>query len=221
MNRKQIGSLYHDINFLPVTYTRSIETRWTLRRTGWLASVMLLAISGLMAQQFHSREALRELRNTYNDQLHSAQNQIDEYARLQREQSGLQKQLAIHRQLKMPIDYSHITGTLASLMPEEITVRVLDLRNDMMSITAAGTDKKTERHFVSIELQGVAPSDVNVANFIGQVAGSKLFRNVKMLYSRQGKSDATASMREFCVHMEVPLDCQYAPVKDQEVADAH
>ena len=113
MNRKQIGNLYHDINFLPSTYTHAIEARWTLRRAGGLAAVLLTAMSGLMAQQFHNRDTLRELRTTYNDQLVSAQKQIDEYARLQRERAGLQKQLAIHRQLKLPIDYSHITGTLA------------------------------------------------------------------------------------------------------------
>lgn len=228
MNRKELGNLYNDIDFLPPTYRQAIEARWTVRRAAGLGAILLAALGGLAWQTVRTREELRTLHANVQQQLANAHKQATDFATLQQEQSDLQKQLSIHRQLKLPINYSQITGTLASLMPLEITLCTLDLKNETVTITQDAPPSsgdanpiKRERHFVSIDLQGLAPTDVTVANFIGQLAGSKVFRNVKMLYSRQGRTEATALGREFCIHMEVPLDCQYLPAKDQEVADAH
>lgn len=50
---------------------------------------------------------------------------------------------------------------------------------------------------VRLTLTGMAPTDVDVANFIGQLAGSKLFENVNMGYARNVtfRSRSTGSSR--------------------------
>jgi hypothetical protein len=67
-------------------------------------------------------------------------------------------------------------------------------------------------------MTGLAPSDVEVADFVGRLSDSPLFTSVKMGYSRAAQAGKLRA-RQFSIDLEVPLDREYRPA-GKEVADA-
>jgi Tfp pilus assembly protein PilN len=187
----------------------------------------------LLAQSFHTRGELRDYAAELSVKLESTKMQVTEATRLRHQCAVLEKQLAVHRQLHKPISYSEVTGTLASLMPPTVSLVDVQLNTERLTTTrvvaarnpnAGGRDSTvTESSWViSLDLQGVAPSDQDIANFIGALASSNLFQNVKMIYSKQGTRGRLIT-REFRMRMQVPLNCEYRNLNQpqQEVAGAH
>jgi hypothetical protein len=77
--------------------------------------------------------------------------------------------------------------SLTSLTVEALEVRVpverpADASRGVVGRSAAQETKSTRR--VRLTITGVAPTDMDVANFIGQLASSPLFENIDMDYSR-------------------------------------
>jgi hypothetical protein len=69
-----------------------------------------------------------------------------------------------------------------------------------------------------IQVEGRAPSNVEIADFVAALAESGLFGNVKMVQSRQIEQGRLL-VREFRLTMRVPLDVDYQPM-DQWQASA-
>jgi Tfp pilus assembly protein PilN len=158
--------------------------------------------------------------------------------RLQTAKAELGRQVAIYEQLALPLNYSQVVGTLSTLVPESVALTELELRTEQikrrrtvpMSASAGDEGGKAgqtrtvvdHRRIIHLDVRGIAPNDVVIANLIGELAASGLFEDVKMAYSRQGEF-AQALTREFLVSMQVPLDRDYVakPAESvEEVADA-
>jgi hypothetical protein len=68
--------------------------------------------------------------------------------------------------------------TLTNLAMETVEIRMPPVAGR----PTGEAEKPVKR--VRLVLTGMAPSDVDVANFIGQLAGSKVFEDVNMGYAR-------------------------------------
>jgi len=92
-----------------------------------------------------------------------------------------------------------VLGELQRVMPESLalthmTMETVEMRLELtpakrrnasnMPVTRSGPAKDKMVKRVRLVLTGMAPTDVDVANFIGQLAGSKLFENVSMGYAK-------------------------------------
>jgi Tfp pilus assembly protein PilN len=233
------GSLYTDVNLLPSWYAQAGNRRSAARRQMGLIVLMVAGMGMLLVQTYHRRSQLVVYRDTLIEQVNSTQKQITEVQKLEKARAELLKNLKIHRELYQPISYSQVAGTLGSLVPETVALRTVQMHNEKVTTTRPMTQAevaaemaragKVEKNTVTvtqpvitIDVEGIAPSDVEVANFIGALAGSRVFQNVKMLYAKQGSSKietGTLITRDFKIHMEVPLDCDYRQAG--EVARAH
>lgn len=75
---------------------------------------------------------------------------------------------------------------------------------------------------LKVELVGLAPNDVEIADFMATLSDHDLFTEVKLLYSRSVEAGPIVG-REFRIEMQVPFDRDYRPVLEpepQEVAHA-
>lgn len=228
--------LYNDVNFLPSWYVQARARKRSLQRSGVMAVLVLVGMVTLLAQTWHTRSELRDYAGELAAKLESTRMQVTEATRLRQQRAVLEKQLTVHRQLHKPISYSEVTGTLASLMPPTVSLVDVQLNTERLTTTrvvaaknprpggAGGRDSTVTEssQVISIDLQGVAPSDQDIANFIGALASSNLFQNVKMIYSKKGTRGRLIT-RDFRMRMQVPLNCEYRNLNlpQQEVAGAH
>lgn len=220
--------LYTEINFVPDWYVSARRRRRNFGRQTAVLTALVLVLSVFVIQNWRERDALALYHGSLVERLQSTQGQITEVGKLLRARAELSRQLKIHRKLHQPVSYSQITGTLAHLMPQSVTLRSLEVRTEQVTVTAKaaapakgrnGARPATQTYpVVTVEIEGIAPSDGEVANFIGALSSAGLFDNVKMIYARQG-THQNLIVRQFRIRLEVPLDREYQP-RHTEVADA-
>ena len=226
---------FDSVNFLPGWYVADRRRGAARKRQMLLAAVMIGAMAMLWHQSRQQTEQLSLYRDSLAAQLQAAEGQITEMVKLQKARAELSRQVNIYRQLALPINYSQVSGTVAALTPDDVFLDELEVRTEQLrekrvvgvSNADRGGRKRNAkpqtivetRTIITVDIRGIAPNDVAIANFVGQLAASDLFQNVKMVYSRQGKI-GNAITREFYISMHIPLDKDYEPRAAQEVADA-
>ena len=105
----------------------------------------------------------------------------------------------IEEQLGRRVSTLDVLGELQRVLPESTTLTNLTMETVEMPVltdpsksrngssramSAKGRSKPRTVKRVRLVLTGLAPTDVDVANFIGQLAGSKLFEDVAMGYAK-------------------------------------
>lgn len=216
------------INFLPEWYIQAQRQRAARRRQIVLIAMMMAGMACLWMLTNRRSHAMEDYLASLKSQITAANGQITEVGKLQEERKRLSRQVRIYRQIAQPITYSQITGTLAEHTPAAISLSELfahteiveEARGSETPHTKGRAKPRTVRYpVVVVEAQGSAPSNVDIANFVGRLAGSGLFRNVQMINSREGEV-GKLSVRRFKVTMQVPLNVVYRQPVAEEVAHA-
>lgn len=220
---------FDQINFLPEWYRARRRRRILLQRQLLLVAVMGLGMAWLWSSTRQQAEQLDQYHAALQTQLAATERQALEVGKLQRAKAQLHGQVRVHNRLARPVSFDYLTATINDLTPEAIALTQLDAEVVQLQRkhTVPGQVDETGRpmvrvesyQIVAIDLEGMAPSNVHVANYVGRLAACSLFRDVKMIYSRQGKGDDSES-RQFRISMTVPLDRPYRFVPAQEVAHA-
>lgn len=225
-----VNPIYEQINFLPPWYVQRLNNRrWIERKIA--ITVLFVAIICSIGFVTHNQQShLQRHLSALEGQVIAAQGKLMEVSKLQAAEQELERSLRIYRQLARPISFHHVNSTIAALTPSNIYLSELDARivKAERDVPAPGEATKggepkmiTETYeVIEIELRGSAPTNLLIANYVGQLAGSNLFRNVKMVKSRESEQEG-AVVRQFEIQMQVPLDRTYRlQVSHQEVADA-
>ena len=188
-----------EINFLPERIKQQ-RKRW--RRLICQGYLMAICIAGLGVMMYAFGLRVDKARNELR-MLQSRSKAMDSQLALR---DKLNDQLAemmikgrIEEQLGRCVGTLDVLGELQRVMPESLalthmtmqTVEVpLELapaqrRNSANKPVARSGSAKTKMvKRVRLVLTGMAPTDVDVANFIGQLAGSRLFEDVSMDYAK-------------------------------------
>jgi hypothetical protein len=219
------------INFLPDWFVHQRRRQAWVRRQYMIAGTIvcgLLILWGSAARRTHH---LATYLDELNAQVVTAEGQVSEMTRLQQQRDQLIKQVRLYNRIVQPVSYSQVCGTMSSLVPEEVSLSELQVRTEqvrqprLVSVAGARTKDSNKpqpivetRKFVTVEMQGYAPSNLVIANLVSRLASSNLFREVKMVQSQEVQvGDALA--RQFRITMQVPLDRRYVQVAEG-VADA-
>jgi Tfp pilus assembly protein PilN len=214
------------INFLPQTFVQQRACRRRVFRQG----AMVVSIVVLMAMWYVSSrgrvEALERVLQLQLAQVQEAKDQLAQLTKLRSEYRSLANQARIQHDLVQPVAYTPVIAVIASLMPDSLTLTKLSMQGQTAKPAPAqkpadksGAESRKARpaappaepNVLHIALEGLAPSDVQIADFVGKLTDHPLFTNVKMLYSRTAEVRSVVT-REFRIEMEVSLDCRYEPV---------
>ncbi|MGB2823075.1 MAG: PilN domain-containing protein [Phycisphaerae bacterium] len=116
---------------------------------------------------------------------------------LERELGDLMIKQRIEEQLGRRVGTLAVLAELQRAMPESMTLTKLNMETVEVAVPVEPAGGNRSNRPLAVEksrsqvvkrvrltLTGMAPTDVDVANFIGQLAGSKLFENVNMGYAR-------------------------------------
>jgi Tfp pilus assembly protein PilN len=105
----------------------------------------------------------------------------------------------IEQQLGRRVGTLHVLGELQRVLPESMTLTNLTMETVEVPVLVDPAQRrnssglaiprgKAQREMtvkrVRLTITGMAPTDVDVANFIGQLAGSRLFEDVSMGYAK-------------------------------------
>jgi Tfp pilus assembly protein PilN len=125
--------------------------------------------------------------------------QLDLRASLEQQLGDLMIKRRIEEQLGRRVSTLNVLGELQRVMPESMALTSLTMetvevrmpvdpvskenRTDRPVVQPQSPDEKTVKR-VRLVITGMAPTDVDVANFIGQLASSPIFEDVNMGYAK-------------------------------------
>ncbi|HAI13901.1 MAG TPA: hypothetical protein DCM28_19515 [Phycisphaerales bacterium] len=218
----------NEINFLPQSFLESQNRSQRLfREIAILCGMVLIGIA-LFAGQSGQVMSIRNQVEQKKDELVAAELRSKEVAKLKNQERELKLTLAVHDGLTMPLDLSSIMATIAQVMPQRMSLTEIVCSSDepKLDLSEFKPQKKTKKsssktkkkvkapeRVMQIQLMGLSPSDVDVANLVGALSAQPIFQNVKMRYSKTTRI-GKATAREFRLEMEVSLDCIYqVPLK--------
>ena len=201
----------NNVDFLPERIKTNRARRRRLVRQGYLlmACVVGLALLGY-ARGFQIDEAQAELLQL-DQQVANVQTQLEIREELEKTQAGLLIIQRIEEQLGSRADTLDVLSQLETVLPDSIALTSLKLETMEVNVKAkpavppsgAGRvwrpgnnpararsisrDRWPGRQGITrlrLTLNGLAPTDVDVANFIGQLSASRLFEDVNMGYAK-------------------------------------
>lgn len=217
----------NDINFLPPVFVEEQVRHHRVYREFVWVGVTLLVIVGWYASSRGSLDSLESYANALRDEATAVRDQVSEMEKLKIQQKSLLHQVKIQRELTQPINTTSVLATLAKLMSPSMALTSLEVQGTRPVPAPAPPKlkegevppppKPVQRQILRLEFVGLAPSDVEVANFVGRLSDHPLFTNVKMIYSR-ATVVAELQAREFRIELEVPLDRDYKVAEGKEVA---
>lgn len=200
------------IDFLPERIKTQRVRRHRLVREGYLLALCVLGLAVLgYARQGRIGEAKAELQ-VLDDRATNIKNQLNLLTVLQRQQADLMTMKRIDDKLGSSVNALYTMAELGRIQPvgmvlRELKIETMSVRvpvseinriNASVRATRAGGRIQKERIVTRVRLTvtGLAPTDVDVAYFIGQMSASPLFEKVNMGYSK-GTEFRGRSAREF------------------------
>ena len=209
-----------EVEFLPEWYPKVRRRKRVLTLQAWL-TVLLLAGLGLwtllVQRNVHARQL--ELGSLRTD-VSQSETDLQRLEELQQVQRDLGRQMEIYLKIGRPVETTRVVTTLEQLMPKDMALLDLSLDTDDMAKQAANTAaaRASQRNGganlangepleprLKFRLHGVAPTDMDLAEFLARLTGKPFFRNVELLISHE-RTERGHVMREFEVAFVMDLN---------------
>lgn len=216
-----------ELEFLPAWYSQTRRRKRMVILQAWM-TVTLAAGLGLFMflSQRNVRAAENELSLIQTDltQTDSELKKLDELLTLKNQ---LQQQQQILDKLGTYVEVTRMLGKIDSIMPNEMalvglslkTVEMLEPINGLSKSAAVKKGEQKVSRRLEVSVQGVAPTHVDVANFVMQLSSLPYFEKVFLVYGRD-KSESGHIMREFEISFYVNLNAAGAGAAGGAVASA-
>lgn len=204
-----------NVDFLPERIVIQRARRQRLIRHSYLVAVCAVGLALLgYWRHGHLQEARGELAAT-SQRGRDVQTRLHILDSLEQQQAELMIKKRISDHLGSRVNALDVMAELQRLLPTSMALTSLNLEtmevrvpvargrsgqaNASLRVSPAGAQPRKEDkavHRVRLVLTGLAPTDVDVANFIGQLSASRLFEDVTMGYAKN-VSFRGRSAREF------------------------
>ena len=189
-----------------------------VRKMRFIRQVKLLLLAGatfaawLYFSDRRVRGAMAEMK-LLKDRSANVQALLDQREELQKEQAALLVKERIVSRLGSRAGALDVLSELERLLPAGVSLTSLnmdtvqvtssaELVRDHTVVAPAAAPKEAVANRLNIVLTGIAPADVDVATFIGQLTASPLFEDVNMGYTRNKVVNERLA-REFQVSFNV------------------
>jgi Tfp pilus assembly protein PilN len=193
----------HNIDFLP---RRIKEQRRKRRRRVRQGAIVCACVAVLVAIGFVRQESINQVHAEWQQlerQVRQVHSQLSLREELEKEWNQLVRKQQISEQFDTRLTARDVLAELGHRLPESMALTDLELEADSVLLdpskparvlnTSSGrprtvappATRKQRITRIRLVITGLAPSDVDIANFVGQLASSPLFEDVNMGYTRE------------------------------------
>lgn len=227
----------HDdkLSFLPEDYVqRRIERRTNLICLTLFAVVLSGIIGAWMVTKRHKDDVatqLRAMRVAYTD----AAKRLEQLDELQKRKQQMLRKAQVTRLLIDPVPRTFLLADLINRMPKSLSLFEFQLHSKMQRPTvqvntsksalankagaqaaAASLEEQVPRYQVALILIGVAPTDVQVAQYMSSLQRSPLMTDVNLIYSEETKV-ADSTMRRFRIEAMLNEDADVRNIDPEQL----
>ena len=207
----------HEMEFLPAWYPQLRRRKRLVALQVYMSLVVLIGL-GLWMVKFNSnitrdRADLARLNNQLQD-TQLVLHKLDEQEKLDRQ---LRVQEEVVEKIGLHVEVTRMVNALEKAMSRDMSLlnlgmevsekqRELPVSLTSLSELASAKQQMTDRT-LKVKVQGIAPTDVELANFLKTLSANPLFERVTMNYTKELTQNGHV-MREFEVSFNVNLNSQ-------------
>jgi Tfp pilus assembly protein PilN len=206
-----------NINFVPDDYIQSNESRRANLMCLILFSVVMAALGGSFVTIKIRQRACRAEESLVNAKMTRLEQSIKQFEDLQSKRQEMMRTALTTAELLEPVPRSVLLASLTNSLPAGVSLSKLDLMqkedrshgsqnrasvNKYQAAQAkAGAAPETpasaeKAYSVQMDIEGIAPSDLQVAAYIEHLGNSILLEDVALIESKEKKVEDTA-FRQF------------------------
>jgi len=205
-----------NINFVPDDYIQSTESRRTNLMYLVLFAVVMTALVGSFITIKIRQRALNAKEQLVNTKMAQAKEAIEQFEELQIKRKAMMKTALTTAELLEPVPRSVLLASLTNNLPAGVSLLRLHLvqkepkksrqlgtaaskyREAQAQKTADAQAKLSQEKLLEthISIEGIAPTDLQVAAYIEQLSSTSLLDNVALVESKEHKIEDT-TFRQF------------------------
>ncbi len=211
-----------NINFVPDDYVQSNESRRTNLMYLALLALVMAALGGSFMTIKMRQRACSAKENLVNKKMSQIQQAIKQFEQLQAKRKEMMKTALTTAELLEPVPRSVLLATLTNNLPSGVSLLKLNMvqtepkrtgrfaTNKYQAAQArkAATQPQSSQEKLletRIDIEGIAPSDLQVAAYIEQLSNSTLINNVALVESKEHKIEDT-TFRQFKLNAMIKKD---------------
>jgi len=193
-----------------------------------LAGVAVLALGGMCALYVMRAFSVSSLRAVVEQQYREAGRQIDQLKLLENRKADLVRKVELSADLLERVPRSHILARLTNALPSDTSLQVLVMSSVEVEVPApkptttkedkasaapskGGKSKRPEkirRREIQFRVDGLAVTDVQVAEYIARLSADPLFEEVNLKFSEEFPYEPGVTMRRFELTFRLSLEAQ-------------
>ncbi len=203
-----------NINFVPDDYIQNNESKRTNLMYLILLVVVMTALGGSFVTIKIRQRACRAKENLINTRMAKMHEAIQQFDELQVKKRAMMKTALTTAELLEPVPRSILLASLTNNLPSGVSLVNLTLlqkepkNSSHVSVSSkykatqaeknAGQSRLSPEQMLEtlIEIEGMAPSDLQVASYIERLSNSTLMDNVALVESKEHKID-DGTFRQF------------------------
>jgi Tfp pilus assembly protein PilN len=198
-----------ELEFLPDWYPQTRRRRRMVILQAWLIVVLAIGMGSWVVR--NDRNNTLDERNlaTQSAQLEQTYAQLAEVDKLDSLRRQLRQQEEVVSRIGFAVDACKAVNALDERMPRQMALTGIVLENEeradhsVLAARGPGGEPQVDRR-LRVRVQGVCPTDVDLANFMTQLSAVPFFDAVNNTYARE-RAENNRVMREFELTFSVNL----------------
>jgi Tfp pilus assembly protein PilN len=197
----------HEVEFLPPWYSALRRRKCAIIVQATASAAILLVLTAAVFGRQWEIHRRQQVVAQYDQQIHQADLQLSKLEGVLAVQQRLRQQERVIGQLGIDMQATRLLSALQDAMPRKMSLTGLSLETQEQSRLPVGqgaTPSPLDRWLI-VRLQGVAPTDVEVAMLLDSLSRLKFLDSVGMTYIRD-RTEATHAMRDFELRFRLNLN---------------
>jgi Tfp pilus assembly protein PilN len=198
-----------ELEFLPDWYPQTHRRRRLIVLQGWLTLIIVAGMGSWIVLKDRNNtldERILAVQTAQLDQTYAQLAEVDKLDSLRRQ---LRQQEEVISRIGFAVEACKAVNALDDRMPRQMALTGIVLENeertDRSALAARGPNgEPTVDRRLKVRVQGVCPTDVDLANFMTQLSAVPYFESVNNTYARE-RTDNSRVMREFELTFSVNL----------------
>jgi len=202
-----------EINFLPSWYSQFLQRRRTVFLQTWLTLLVALGFGLWLFLADRNERAAEGVLDSLKGQVQQTSAQLTQMDRLEMLRKQLRGQAEVLVKLGIHVESARLITKLADIMPPSLSLLSFNMDTDEIPVQLSaaeranmkeGTRPPLDRR-MRVRLQGVAPTDVELATFLSELTRTSFFERPALNYVKDHRESGHV-LREFEVTFSINLN---------------
>jgi len=206
-----------EVEFLPPWYTQFLRRRRTVFFQTWMTIGVALGLGLWMFLADRNQRNAENVMDALSAQIQQTSTQLAQMERLEQLRRQLRQQAEVLTKLGIHVEAGRLITKLAEAAPPSLSLLLLNIETDEIPVQLSAAERvglkdgarpPVDRR-LRVRLQGVAPTDVELAMFLTDVTAASYFERPALTYVKDRK-EAGHVLREFELTFSINLNSPLA-----------